>query len=81
MLTLKEVVRPPGGGAAPLEPSAALIELQPPLGSSSPSPRALRYSLIHLIERLLDQAGNLSKEGEESLLPFGFLYLCPFKFW
>lgn len=61
MLTLKEVVRPPGGGAAPLEPSAALIELQPPLGSSSPSPRALRYSLIHLIERLLDQAGNLSK--------------------
>lgn len=33
----------------------------PPSRQFLPIPRALHYSLIHLIERLLDQAGNLSK--------------------
>lgn len=51
-----------GAGAAPFGVMGSFRQNLLPLpSSSSPSPGTLCYSLIHLIERLLDQARNLSK--------------------
>lgn len=50
-----------GVGQPSLEPLAHSKRIYCLPQAAPPSPRALCYSLIHLIERLLDQARNLSK--------------------